>query len=89
MSEPLEGKFSRLAPLRILSVDIECAGRKGSFPEADKDPVIQIASIVSIAGKGADEPPLVKSVLTLDTCAPIIGVHVVSCKTEVSARMGA
>lgn len=49
--------------------------------------VIQIASIVSIAGRGADEPPLMKSVLTLNTCAPIIGVHVVSCKTEVRVMM--
>lgn len=40
-----------MAPLRILSFDIECAGRKGVFPEADQDPVIQIASVVKIQGK--------------------------------------
>jgi len=31
---------------RILSFDIECAGRKGIFPEPEKDPVIQIANMV-------------------------------------------
>jgi len=40
-----------MAPLRILSFDIECAGRKGIFPEADKDPVIQIANMVTRQGK--------------------------------------
>lgn len=40
-----------MAPLRILSFDIECAGRKGIFPEANVDPVIQIASVVKVQGK--------------------------------------
>lgn len=31
-----------MAPFRILSFDIECAGRKGHFPEATHDPVIQV-----------------------------------------------
>lgn len=37
-----EGEFSKMAPFRILSFDIECAGRKGLFPEAKHDPVIQV-----------------------------------------------
>ncbi|KAH9717339.1 DNA polymerase delta catalytic subunit [Citrus sinensis] len=36
-----EGEFSKMAPFRILSFDIECAGRKGHFPEPTHDPVIQ------------------------------------------------
>ena len=40
-----------MAPLRILSFDIECAGRKGIFPEANVDPVIQIANMVTRQGK--------------------------------------
>jgi DNA polymerase elongation subunit (family B) len=32
----------------VLSFDIECAGRKGHFPEAKIDPVIQIASMVTV-----------------------------------------
>ena len=41
ISHAPEGEWAEVAPLRILSFDIECAGRKGIFPEADKDPVIQ------------------------------------------------
>lgn len=36
--------------MRILSYDIECAGRKGIFPEAEHDPVIQIAAMVQRQG---------------------------------------
>lgn len=39
-----------MAPLRILSFDIECAGRQGIFPEAQIDPVIQIANMVTRQG---------------------------------------
>ena len=42
--------WQRIAPLRILSFDIECAGRKGIFPEAKIDPVIQIANMVTRQG---------------------------------------
>lgn len=50
ISHAPEGEWSKLAPLRILSFDIECAGRKGIFPEPDKDPVIQIANMVTRQG---------------------------------------
>lgn len=32
-SHPCKGEWNKVAPLRILSFDIECAGRKGHFPE--------------------------------------------------------
>ncbi|KAJ2373627.1 DNA-directed DNA polymerase delta, partial [Coemansia sp. RSA 2607] len=76
--EPV-GEWSKVAPLRILSVDIECAGRAGIFPEAKIDPVIQIASVVTIQGQ---KHPFIRNVLTLDTCAPIPGVHVMSFSNE-------
>jgi DNA polymerase delta subunit 1 len=38
-----------VAPLRIMSFDIECAGRKDVFPDPNIDPVIQIASVVKVA----------------------------------------
>uniref|UniRef100_T1GKA7 DNA polymerase delta catalytic subunit n=1 Tax=Megaselia scalaris TaxID=36166 RepID=T1GKA7_MEGSC len=41
-----EGEWAKVAPFRILSFDIECAGRRGIFPEAKIDPVIQIANMV-------------------------------------------
>jgi DNA polymerase elongation subunit (family B) len=51
ISHAPEGEWQKLAPLRILSFDIECAGRKGIFPEAQVDPVIQIANMVTRQGK--------------------------------------
>ncbi len=51
ISHPPEGAMSNIAPLRILSFDIECAGRKGTFPEAKIDPVIQIANMVTRQGR--------------------------------------
>lgn len=47
---PCDGKYSKIAPLRILSFDIECAAQAGKFPTANCDPVIQIANIVKIHG---------------------------------------
>ena len=52
---------------------------QGCFPEADKDPVIQIASLVSVQGQTA---PAVRNVMTLDQCAPIVGAEVMSFRTE-------
>ncbi|KAJ2161568.1 DNA-directed DNA polymerase delta [Coemansia sp. RSA 552] len=76
--EPV-GYWSKVAPLRILSLDIECAGRPGIFPEAQTDPVIQIANVVTNQGQ---TQPFIRNVFTLDTCAPIPGVHVLSFKDE-------
>jgi len=50
-----EGRWLLSAPLRRLSFDIECAGRKGIFPEPDHDPVIQIANYVSLHGAPSAE----------------------------------
>jgi len=50
ISHAPEGEWAKIAPLRILSFDIECAGRKGIFPEASSDPVIQIANMVTRQG---------------------------------------
>ncbi|KAJ1796846.1 DNA-directed DNA polymerase delta [Coemansia sp. RSA 2399] len=76
--EPV-GEWSKTAPLRILSLDIECAGRPGVFPEAKHDPVIQIANVVTIQGQ---KQPFIRNVFTLNTCAPIPGVHVLSFQDE-------
>lgn len=51
LSHAPEGDYLDIAPLRILSFDIECAGRKGIFPEANIDPVIQIAAMVTRHGE--------------------------------------
>ena len=61
--------------------DIECISEAGNFPKATLpgDKIIQIASAFQRLG---DAAPYLKSVVVLDTCEPIDGVEVVSCKTE-------
>ena len=39
-SIPCEGEYSKIAPLRILTFDIECSAEKGRFPQATHDPII-------------------------------------------------
>lgn len=74
-----EGDWARVAPFRVLSFDIECAGRKGVFPEAHHDPVIQIANMCIRQG---EPEPFVRNVFTLNTCAPIVGSQVLSHEKE-------
>jgi len=68
-----EGDWAKMAPLRILSFDIECAGRKGIFPEANHDPVIQIANVVTRYG---EKQPFVKNVFCLEETSPITNTQV-------------
>ncbi|KAK3241012.1 DNA polymerase delta catalytic subunit, variant 2 [Cymbomonas tetramitiformis] len=88
VSHPTEGDYQGMGKLRILSFDIECAGRKGHFPEPElsghfpepeQDSVIQIASMVTVQG---DKSPVIKNVMTLGTCAPIVGAEVLSFDDE-------
>ena len=39
-----EGEWATIAPLRVMSFDIECAAEHG-FPSADRDQIIQIACV--------------------------------------------
>ncbi|PNW88124.1 hypothetical protein CHLRE_01g015250v5 [Chlamydomonas reinhardtii] len=80
ISHAPDGEYSSVAPLRIMSIDIECCGRKGCFPEAKIDPVIQIASMVSVSGKM--DGPVVKNIMTLGSCASIVGAEVMSFNDE-------
>uniref|UniRef100_A0A3Q3WUH5 DNA polymerase n=1 Tax=Mola mola TaxID=94237 RepID=A0A3Q3WUH5_MOLML len=80
ISHPAEGEWQRIAPLRVLSFDIECAGRKGIFPEPDKDRVIQIASMVQRQG---EMEPFIRTVFTLQSCASIVGSQIL-CFTQES-----
>ncbi|XP_011645822.1 DNA polymerase delta catalytic subunit isoform X2 [Pogonomyrmex barbatus] len=79
ISHAPEGEWSKIAPFRILSFDIECAGREGIFPEAKHDPVIQIANMVIRQG---EPEPFLRNIFTLDTCAPIVGCQVLSFDKE-------
>lgn len=79
ISHPPDGEWLKLAPLRVLSFDIECSGRKGIFPEADQDSVIQIANVVLKTG---ELKPFVRNVFTVNTCASIIGSQIFEHETE-------
>lgn len=79
ISHKPDGDWADVAPLRILSFDIECAGRKGVFPDATIDPVIQIGCMVTRQGESA---PFVKVIFTLNTCSTIVGSHVKSFDSE-------
>ncbi|ORX34769.1 putative delta DNA polymerase [Kockovaella imperatae] len=81
VSHAPEGEWLKIAPLRILSFDIECAGRKGIFPEPNIDPVIQIAAMVTRQG---ESKPFVRNVFTLNTCAHIVGSQVLEFQNEKS-----
>ena len=74
-----DGEWAKMAPLRILSFDIECAGRKGIFPEANQDPVIQIANLVTRYG---ESKPFVSNVFTLDTCSLIVNTQIFEFDAE-------
>lgn len=63
----------------LILLDIECAGRKGVFPEPEKDPVIQIANLVTVQG---ESKPFVKNIFNLRTCSKIVGAQVFEFKTE-------
>lgn len=48
---PFEGEYNKILPLKILSFDIECCSPTSGFPDAQKDPVIQIGNTVARFGK--------------------------------------
>jgi DNA polymerase family B, exonuclease domain len=73
------GAWSKMAPFRILSMDIECQGRKGCFPEPEKDKVIQIATTVQHVG---EKEPFLRHVLTLSSCSAIPAAQVESFDRE-------
>jgi DNA polymerase delta subunit 1 len=79
LSHAPDGIWQRMAPFRILSFDIECQGRKGFFPEAEQDPVIQIANVVTVQGANSS---VIRNVFTLNTCSPIVGAQVVAFAKE-------
>ena len=79
ISHSTDGEYGKLAPVRILSFDIECMGRKGVFPSALEDPVIQIANVVSEQGC---DIPILRNVFVLGTCKNIVGANVFQFETE-------
>ncbi|KAL8982898.1 MAG: hypothetical protein Q9177_005137 [Variospora cf. flavescens] len=79
VAHPNDGQWAKMAPLRIMSLDIECAGRKGVFPEPNQDPIIQIASVVTRYG---EPKPFVRNVFCLDTCSLIVNTQIFEFDAE-------
>ncbi|TIC97265.1 DNA polymerase delta catalytic subunit [Colletotrichum higginsianum] len=74
-----KNEWSKMAPLRILSFDIECAGRKGVFPEAHVDPVIQIANVVTRYG---EKKPFVRNVFCLEKTSSVVATQILEFSDE-------
>lgn len=73
-------EYNDLGPLRVLSFDIEAAGRKGVFPDASIDPVIQIALHFHVIG--SDASSLQPILLSLKSCDSIEGASVICFDDE-------
>lgn len=52
---------------------------KGAFCDSSKDPIIQIANVISIQGQS---DPYIKNIFLLNTCKPIAGAQVFCFKDE-------
>ena len=73
-----EENFSLIAPLRVLSFDIECYSKRG-FPKAEENPVITIGICFMEHDK---EDEVRKMVLQLKKCEPIAECHLVTFSHE-------
>lgn len=71
--------YTKIAPVRVFSFDIECKGRKGHFPVPDIDPVIQIATVIQEIGS---KDPIVKNIFTWRPSGVIPGAQIYVCKNE-------
>ena len=72
-------EWSKMAPLKIFSFDIECISKKSHFPKAEFDPVIAISSVVRIFG---DDSFHEKQIFCLKGCEPIPGASIFSFDNE-------
>ena len=75
---PRKGKHSAIAPLRIMSFDVEAMNDHG-FPEPDWAQAITIAAVVKVQG---EEGLFARNVYQLGSCAPITGCRVLSYGSE-------
>ncbi|GIQ82596.1 hypothetical protein KIPB_003760 [Kipferlia bialata] len=71
-------EYSKLAPLRVFSFDIECVTSEG-FPDPARDPVIQIAFTCKCFGTNKE---LCRVVLCLDETSPLNNCELEWFKTE-------
>lgn len=72
-------QWSDIAPLRVLSFDIECAAKKG-FPTPEKDPVITIAAIGKYHNQKKED---LRIIFQLNTCSKVSGAILRDFESEV------
>jgi DNA polymerase elongation subunit (family B) len=70
-----------IAPLRKLTFDIECESLDGSFPTPEKDPVIQVSTLLARLGR-SDVPAVEKVFTWRPTSAFASSVQIVVCADE-------
>ena len=73
-------EYSDMGKLRVISFDIEAAGRRGVFPDASLDPVIQIALNFRVWGDEDNTPEPI--LLSLRSCEHIEGAKVLCFEDE-------
>ena len=75
-----------IAPFKIMSFDIECRSKDGSFPQAsrDGDEIIQIGFTFNNYGNSEITKRIM---ISLNTCDPIPDTEVIQCKTETELLM--
>ncbi|CAA7262978.1 unnamed protein product [Cyclocybe aegerita] len=78
--DPVDNK-EKMAPLRVLSFDIECniPDKRDRFSSPKSDSVIQIANMVTTYGQAV---PFIRNVFTLGSCSAISGTQVLSFEDE-------
>ena len=81
ISHKPEGEYAKIAPIRILSFDIEAAAEGGRFPCAKKDPVIQISNHCVEFGKN-DNRPIVNNLFSFKKCSSIPGAIIYNFERE-------
>ncbi|PPQ63378.1 hypothetical protein CVT24_005643 [Panaeolus cyanescens] len=93
-----EGDWAKIAPLRILSLDLECFFAKERGPDLAKDPIHQISNMVTLHGtvstsilrapgsvsdaNSGEERPFIRNIFTVKSCDPIVGSQVLSFDDE-------
>ena len=75
---PPEGEWSKIAPVRVLSYDIEC-NTGDTFPTPDSNEVIQIGNVCKVPGS---DSVISRCIFTLKGCADIADADVCSFDNE-------
>ncbi|CAG9321819.1 unnamed protein product [Blepharisma stoltei] len=80
-----EGEWSKIAPLRVLSFDIECNNNGQNFPTPEKNEIIQIGNVCKIANS---ENVIARNIFTLGGCSDIPDATIFSYNREEDMLMG-